>query len=319
MNLIIKVLEISILQTMKKTIIILVFLLTYTIIAFAQQTPQYTQYMYNQALINPAYAGSNEALSVVSLYRNQWTGFEGAPKTVTLSAHSPVGKKIGLGISFISDQLGPVKENNIYADVSYTLNIGKFYKLAFGLKAGITLHDIALNSEVVTIEDGDPLFEKDASKTNPNTGFGTFFYADNFYIGLSIPNVLKTAHLDTNGKKYGSEIQHYFLTGGYVFQVSEDIKLKPSFLLKSAFKAPLSFDVNANFLFYDKLELGASYRNIDSFSGLIGFSFTKNIRLGYAYDHVISELQNASSSSHEVFLVFDLNLPNRVSRSPRFF
>ena len=304
---------------MKKIIIALVVLLGYSSTAVAQQDPQYTQYMYNQAVINPAYAGSKDALSIVSLYRNQWTGFDGAPKTLTLSGHSPIGEKVGLGLSFISDQHGPVKENNIYADFSYTINVGEVSKLALGVKAGVTLHDIALNSGVTTAVAGDPLFANNVSKTNPNAGLGAFFYTNKYYVGLSMPNILDSVHLDEDGRNYGSEVQHYFLTGGYVFQLTENTKLKPSFLVKSSFDAPVSFDVNANFLFYDKFEVGASYRNTDSFSGLIGFAFTKSIRLGYAYDHIMSDIQNAASSSHEVFLQFDLNFPKKVSRSPRFF
>lgn len=304
---------------MKKIIIALVVLLGYSSTTFAQQDPQYTQYMYNQAVINPAYAGSKDALSIVTLYRNQWSGFDGAPKTLTLSGHSPVGENMGLGLSFISDQHGPVKENNIYADFSYTINVGEESKLALGLKAGVTLHDISLNSGVTTAVAGDPLFAQDASKVNPNAGFGAFFYTNKYYVGLSMPNVLSSAHLDEDGRNYGSEVQHYFVTAGYVFQLTENTKLKPSFLVKSSFDAPVSFDVNANFLFYDKFEVGASYRNTDSFSGLVGFAFTDSIRLGYAYDHIMSDIQDAASSSHEVFLQFDLNFPKKVSRSPRFF
>jgi len=304
---------------MKKIIIALVVLLGYSSTTVAQQDPQYTQYMYNQAVINPAYAGSKEALSIVSLYRNQWSGFDGAPKTLTLSGHSPIGENIGLGLSFISDEHGPVKENNIYADFSYTINVGEVSKLALGIKAGVTLHDIALSSGVTTAVAGDPLFANDVSKTNPNAGFGAFFYTDKYYVGLSMPNVLSSIHLDEDGRKYGSEVQHYFFTAGYVFQLTENTKLKPSFLVKSSFDAPVSFDVNANFLFYDKFEVGASYRSTDSFSGLVGFAFTDSIRLGYAYDHIMSDIQDAAASSHEVFLQFDLNFPKKVSRSPRFF
>jgi len=304
---------------MKKIIIALVVLLGYSSTTVAQQDPQYTQYMYNQAIINPAYAGSKDALSIVGLYRNQWVGFDGAPETKTLSGHSPIGEKIGLGLSFISDSHGPVKENNIYADFSYTINIGEESKLALGLKAGVTLHDIALNSGVTTAVTGDPLFSSDASKTNPNAGIGAFYYTDKYFVGLSMPNILNSTHLDANGREYGSEVQHYFLSAGYVFQLTENTKLKPSFLVKSSFDAPVSFDVNANFLFYDKFEVGASYRNTDSFSGLVGFAFTKSIRMGFAYDHIISDLQNAATSSYEVFLQFDLNFPKKVSRSPRFF
>ena len=304
---------------MKKIIIALVVLLGYSSTTVAQQDPQYTQYMYNQAVINPAYAGSKDALSIVSLYRNQWTGFDGAPKTLTLSGHSPVGERVGLGLSFISDQHGPVKENNIYADFSYTINTGVSTKLALGLKAGVTLNNIGLLSDVTTAVSGDIAYSEDVNNTTPNAGLGAFFYSDKYYVGLSVPNMLKSTHLDTTVSEFGSEELHYFLTAGYVFQLTENTKLKPSFLVKSSFDAPVSFDINANFLFYDKFEVGASYRNTDSFSGLIGFAFSDSIRLGYAYDHIISDLQNAASSSHEVFLQFDLNFPKKVSRSPRFF
>jgi len=304
---------------MKKIIIALVVLLGYSSTTVAQQDPQYTQYMFNQAVINPAYAGSKDALSIVALYRNQWVGFDGAPETKTLSGHSPIGERVGLGLSFISDSHGPVKENNIYADFSYTINVGEVSKLALGLKAGVTLHDISLNSGTTQAVAGDPLFAQDVSETTPNAGLGAFFYTDKYYVGLSMPNILDSAHLEADGRNYGSDVQHYFLSAGYVFQLTENTKLKPSFLVKSSFDAPVSFDVNANFLFYDKFEVGASYRSTDSFSGLIGLAISKSVRFGFAYDHTISDLQNAASSSYETFLQFDLNFPKKVSRSPRFF
>lgn len=285
----------------------------------AQQDPQYTQYMYNQAVINPAYAGSTESLSITTLYRNQWTGFEGAPKTLTFSAHSPVGEKVGLGLSVISDQHGPVKENNIYADFSYTIGLGGAHKLALGAKAGVTLHDIGLFSDVNTQVSGDEAFSEDVSKSTANAGIGAFFYSDKYYVGLSMPNMLKGTYLDVNGAEYGSDELHYFLTAGYVFQLTENTKFKPSFMVKSELQSALSFDVNANFLFYDKFEIGASYRNEDSFSGLVGFAFSKSVRIGYAYDHILTDINVAAKASHEVFLQFDLNFTKKVSRSPRFF
>ncbi len=291
----------------------------YYISAFPQQDPQYTQYMYNLAVINPAYAGSKDEISLVSLYRNQWTGFNGAPKTITFSGNAPITDKIGLGVSFISDQHGPVEENNFYADFSYTITTGLQSKLAFGLKAGLTLHNIALNSDVFTIESGDPLFQKDIAKFNPNIGFGAFFYSNNYYLSLSIPNVLSSSYLDINGRYYGRDVQHFFFTSGYVFKLSESIKCKPSFLIKTSFNDPISFDINTNFLFYDKLELGVSYRNVDSFSALLGIAITKNIKIGYAYDYILSDLKYAATGSHEIIINFIFNTKYKVSRSPRFF
>lgn len=284
----------------------------------AQQDPQYTQYMYNLAVINPAYAGSKNYLEVTSLYRNQWSGFKGAPKTITVSGHSAIGQKLGLGLSVISDQHGPVKEDNIYIDFSYTLKISDKHQLALGTKAGITVHDIGL-ANVQIPDSNDPFFSQNINKINPNIGIGTFLYSDNYYVGLSIPNLFKGLHLDESDTKFGSEKLHYFVTAGYVMQLTEEIKFKPSLLLKSEYESPVSFDINANFLFFEKLELGVSYRYQDAFSGLINFPLTKYIKAGYAYDYILSDIRFAAPGSHEIFLQFNLNFSSRVSRSPRFF
>lgn len=284
----------------------------------AQQDPQYTQYMYNMNVINPAYAGSKESLSITALYRNQWTGIEGNPRTLTFSAHSPLGKNIGLGLSAIKDELGPVSETNVYADFSYTLQLSPKLKLALGLKAGVSFHKVGLTN--LELQDpNDPFFFQNIDNSYPNIGAGTFLYSEDFYLGISVPNMLSSVHLDENGIKYGSETQHYFATAGYVFEISEDFKLKPSFMLKSAFDAPISFDVNLNALFYERFEIGASYRLDDSFSGIIGFQITPNIWAGYAYDHVNSELKVVGPSSHEIILTFDLFFRPSATITPRFF
>lgn len=303
-----------------KKIFIVTFIasLFWTTHVTAQQDPQYTQYMYNMNVVNPAYAGSKESLSLTALYRKQWSGLDGAPETFTFSAHTPISDKIGLGLSAIKDELGPISETNVYADFSYTLDVGESTKLALGLKAGATFHDVGLTA--LELQDpGDPFFSQDISNTYPNIGAGAFLYGDNYYVGLSVPNLLNSVHLDENGLMYGSETNHYFATAGYVFQVSENVKLKPSVLVKSAFGAPLSADANLNALFYEKFEIGASYRLDDSFSGLVGFQVTEFIRIGYAYDRVISDIQAVASSSHEVILTFDVFFKKRTLRSPRYF
>lgn len=306
--------------TMKKNIYILTVLMFVLLFqeSHAQQDPQYTQYMYNMNVVNPAYAGSKESLSLTGLYRNQWTGMDDNPVSFTFAAHSPVGEKVGLGLSAIRDQLGPVTETNVFADFSYTLQMSSSLKLALGVKAGATFHDVGLTS--LQLQDpNDPFFSQNINNVYPNVGAGAFFYGDNFYIGLSVPNLIKSVHLDENGLKYGSEVNHYFATAGYVFQLAENFKLKPSVMVKSAFEAPVSFDGNLNALFYDRFEIGASYRIDDSFSGLIGFQINDNIRIGYAYDHVMSDIKAVGPASHEVVLTFDLYFKPKVLRSPRFF
>jgi type IX secretion system PorP/SprF family membrane protein len=289
--------------------------------AKAQQDPHYTQYMYNMNVINPAYAGSKENLSFGLLYRKQWVDIQGAPSTFTFSGHSPVGKNVGLGLSIIADEIGPVKERNVYADFSYTLNLGGEHKLAFGLKGGATFQSIGLFSEISnTLPDpSDSGFREDTSNVFFNLGTGIFYYTDKYYVALSVPNIFKANYLDFNGVKYGTETQHYFLTGGYVFDLSPTVKFKPFAMLKSAFNSPSSLDVSTNFMFNERFEIGATYRVDDSFGAMVNFAVTPGLRIGYAYDNIISELNTVAPSSHEIILLFDLNFPKKVSRSPRFF
>lgn len=304
---------------MKKISLLLIFITILTVKDMsAQQDPQYTQYMYNMNIMNPAYAGSKESLSITALYRTQWAGLDGAPETITLSAHAPVGERVGLGLSAIKDELGPISETNVYIDFSYTLPMGESLKLALGIKGGATFHDVGLTS--LELQDpGDPFFSEDISNVYPNVGAGAFLYSDNFYLGISVPNFLNSVHLDENGLKYGSETQHFFATAGYVFQISDNFKLKPSVMVKSAFDAPISLDGNLNALFFDRFEIGASYRLDDSFSGLVGFQVTDFLRIGYAYDHITSELKGVGSASHEVIVTFDIFFKPRIMHSPRFF
>jgi type IX secretion system PorP/SprF family membrane protein len=306
---------------MKKLYLVALVVFSMTMELQAQQDPHYTQYMYNMNVINPAYAGSKENLSIGMLYRKQWVEIEDAPTTATFSGHAPVGKNVGLGLSVISDKIGPVEENNIYGDFSYTLNLGGEHKLAFGLKAGLTLHQVGLFSDINhTLPDqNDPAFAENTSNSYFNLGSGLFYYTNKYYLALSVPNMMKSKHLDYNGRKFGSEVSHYFLTGGYVFDVSENIKFKPFFMMKSAFNAPTSLDLSTNFLFNQKFEAGITYRLEDSFGAMINYAISPNVKLGYAYDHIVSDLNVTTPSSHEIVLLFDLNFPRKVSSSPRFF
>ena len=301
------------------------FLLALLVIAItktkAQQDPQYTQYMYNMSVINPAYAGSKETVSGGVLYRQQWVGIEDAPTTGTFFMHSPVGRNVGLGLSIISDKIGPVEENNFYADFSYTLNLGGEHKLAFGLKAGATMHKIDFTGIPATLPDpSDPIY----NSGNPNTTFlnlgtGLFYYTNKYYVAFSVPNMLKSAYLDVSGRQYGTDVLHYFLTGGYVFDINPNLKFKPFAMIKTSINAPVSFDLSTNFMLNDKFEMGATYRLEDSFGAMINVAVSPTLRIGYAYDRVVSDIGVISPSSHEVILLYDLNFPKKVSRSPRYF
>jgi len=302
----------------------IVMLLTF-IDAAAQQDPQYTQYMYNLNIINPAYAGFKENLSFGLLYRKQWVEIEDAPTTITFSGSTPVGKNVGIGLNVVSDKIGPMEENNVYADFSYGLNLGGEHRLAFGIKAGATFLNVGLFDDIYyTLPDaGDPAFSENISRVDFNAGAGLFYSAEKYYISFSIPNMFTSPHLDINrggeSLEYGSEAVHYFLTGGYVFDLNPNLKFKPTVMLKSAFNVPVSVDLTANFLINEKFEAGAAYRIEDSFSLMVNYAITPNLKIGYAYDHIVSDLNVTTPSSHEVVLLFDLNFPKKVSQSPRFF
>tara|TARA_B100000900_G_scaffold219196_1_gene185761 strand:+ start:3128 stop:4039 length:912 start_codon:yes stop_codon:yes gene_type:complete len=303
---------------MKKLILIL-FALVIAQQITAQQDPQYTQYMYNMNVINPAYAGISEGLAIGALYRSQWVGLDGGPETFTFNIHSPVGKQLALGLSVISDKIGPVEETNAYVDVSYTIPVGMETRLAFGVKGGFTFHNIGL-VDLNLVDPGDPFFAQNINETTPNIGAGVYFYKPNkYYISASVPNILNGVHLDANGTKIGSETEHFFAAAGYVFDLSNNFKLKPHALLKYATDAPISYDLNANLFMYDLVEVGVGYRLDDSFSGMVNFQVMDNLRIGYAYDAIQSDLDIVTNSSHEVFINFDFNFSSKVSRSPRYF
>ncbi|MEC3905815.1 type IX secretion system membrane protein PorP/SprF [Tamlana sp. 2201CG12-4] len=296
--------------------------------SFSQQDPQFTQYMYNMSIINPAYATAEEGiLNLGGLYRTQWVGVDGAPKTASFFAHTPVNDKIELGISFTNDNIGDVvDENNIFADFAYVLPVGVESKISFGVKGGFTFYNTNFDGFMLQSGDRstDMAFNENITRTFPNLGIGTFFFAENYYLGLSAPNLLSTKHIESeNGiKATGVQNVHYFFTGGYVFDINENLKFKPAFMGKAVKGAPLALDITANILINEKLEAGLGYRLDDAISALVNFRVTPDLRIGYAYDYTTSNLGDFNSGSHEIFILFDVDLfgfKGGYDRSPRFF
>lgn len=289
--------------------------------AQGQQDPQYTNYMYNTHSINPAYAGSRGTLSGFGLYRTQWVGLEGAPKTATLSVNTPLGDSgLGLGVNFMNDRLGVMDENNISIDLSYSFAVSYEYTLAFGIKGTANL--LSVDYTRLNINNpSDPVSQENIdNKFNPNIGAGVYLYSDKSYIGLSVPSFLETERFNDNESNVlMREKMHFYLMGGYVFDLSNDVKFKPAFLTKVVQGAPLQVDLTANFLFMEKLTLGAAYRWDAAISGLVGFQVNDNLMLGYSYDADTTSLKNYNSGSHEFFLRFELfNNRGRIN-APRFF
>lgn len=297
----------------------IVFMLLITSVVFAQQLPQFTQYMFNTISINPAYAGSRETLSAVGLHRSQWVGLEGGPETQTLSIHAPLrNEKVGLGVSFINDELGFENFTYLYADFSYTIQTGANTKLAFGLKGGFTSYN--LDADFQLSEAQDQLIFGFEDRWDFNVGAGIYWHSDRWYIGLSAPRILNNS-FTADGTFEPLERVSYYATGGYVFDLSQSIKLKPAVLLKATNGAPLSFDVSANLLFNEKLWLGAGYRineQAAALGGIADFQVSKQMRIGYAYEYPLSDLSPFTSGTHEILLIFELFKSRRI-KSPRYF
>ena len=307
---------------MKRIIIILVMLILGYQNSEAQQLPQFTQYMYNTIAINPAYAGSREVLSIVALGRNQWVGFDGGPQTQTLSIHSPLrNERVGLGLSLINDKAGYENFTYVYGDFSYTIPVGDDLKMSFGIDAGATYYTLS-NELYNGVEGGqDPYFDERLDRWNPNFGAGILVHSDKWYAGFSIPRLIN--HDVNNQTDYAAlETVHYYLIAGYVFDLSRDVKFKPSVLWKYTDGAPFSTDLTANFLFVEKFWLGASYRangKQGAFGALVDFQVSPQFRIGYTYELPTGEIRPYTSGSQEILLMYEFRYTKNKLKSPRYF
>ena len=293
----------------------------FSIVSYAQQDAQYTQYMYNTIEVNPAYAGSRGALSVFGLYRTQWIGLDGAPETSTFSVNTPLkNSDLGLGVSLVNDKIGPTVENTLSADLSYTIPTSDTWNLSFGIKGTANLFNIDVNKLSYEDQD-DPQFQNLKNKFSPNVGAGIYYHSDKAYIGLSVPNFIETNRYDSNDVAIFKDKINYYLIAGYVFNLDrlEYIKFKPALMTKMVEGAPLQVDVSGNFMFNDKFVLGLAYRWSASVSAMAGFQVTKGMYIGYGYDHETTQLRKYNSGSHEIFLRFEFFNNYNKMISPRFF
>ena len=285
---------------------------------YSQQDSQYTQYMYNTPLVNPAYAGSRETITAFLLHRNQWVGLEGAPVTNNFSINMPVGdSNFGVGLNFVNDEIGPVSENEISADLAYFIQISENYKLSLGLKGTANLFQLDVN-KLRIYDPADPQFQNMDTEFSPNVGAGLYLFSDKTYFGLSVPSFFESYRYNDNNIEITKEKMHFYFIAGHVFTLSDNIDFKPAVLSKIVEGAPLQADITANFLFFDKLTLGAAYRWDASVSALAGFQISDSWFIGYGYDLETSKLANYNSGSHEIFLRYEFFNRSRVS-APRFF
>ena len=286
---------------------------------YCQQDSQYTQYMYNTANVNPAYAGSRGTLTAFLLHRNQWVGLDGAPVTNNFTVNSPLGdSNFGIGVSFTNDKIGPTSENEISADLAYFIQISENYKLSLGLKGTANLFNLDVNK--LTIYDPlDPQFQNVDTEFSPNVGAGLYLFSENTYVGLSVPNFFESYRYNDNNVAITKEKIHFYFIAGHVFELNPNLKFKPALMTKVVEGSPLQADITANFLLFDKLTLGAAYRWDAAVSGLAGFQISDSWFIGYGYDMETTRLVNYNSGTHEIFLRYEIFKNNGKITTPRFF
>ena len=289
------------------------------LVSYSQQDAQYTQYMYNTINVNPAYAGSRGVMSIFGLHRTQWVGLDGAPVTNAVSVNTPIeNTNLGVGLSLVNDRIGPTVDNTVSLDLSYTIPTSETYKLSFGIKGTANL--FSFDKDKLNIQNQlDPLLQSMSNNFSPNVGAGAYFHSDKSYLGVSVPNFFQTKRYNDNDYAVYKERMNAYLIGGYVFDLSPNLKFKPAFLGKMVQGSPLQLDVSGNFLINDKFVLGAAWRWSAAASLMAGFQVSDGLYIGYGYDLDTTKLAHYNSGSHEVFLRYEFFKRQDRIVSPRFF
>lgn len=280
-------------------------LLLIALTARAQQYPVFTQYYFNEMVINPAYVGSHVQLSATAMYRNQWVNFPGAPKTFSFSAHTSIVKgKVGVGMLVNHDEIGSYSNEHIYGYYSYMMRFPKA-TLSMGLQAGVNVLGADF-SELDLQNPNDASFSAFFNELKPNFGVGILYNRKNFFIGASVPFILNNA-VATSIESFIAEIRearYYFIRGGFISPLdhTEKVKINPSFLIRAQEGQPLSYDMNVAFIIQDVLSVGLSYRNVDALMTFIDLKLSERLHFGYSYDWTQSEINQFSNGSHEFML-----------------
>jgi type IX secretion system PorP/SprF family membrane protein len=300
----------------------------------AQQDKMFSQYMFNMMALNPAYAGSRDVLSMSALYRNQWTGVQGAPQTATFTMDMPLNReRVGVGLQLYGDKAGVMEEAGAFASYAFRIKVGARSTLALGLQAGASSYRANL-TEVKTTPDGsgqiDPAFASNISKILPNFGTGIYLSNDRGYLSVSVPRLIKNKLSEYNvGDLRSVQARQGYLAAGFVVGISPVVKVKPSMLVRYAEGAPLGFDGNINVWFADRIAIGASVRRnqfsswtkytTDALVGMVEIQLTDQFRFGYAYDRTMNNFQSVAPSSHEIMLRYEFGFGKNRILTPRYF
>lgn len=310
---------------MKKFYIILLVACFSNTRAFSQTEPMYSQYMYNMLGVNPAYAGNRETTSFNFFQRNQWIGLKGAPKTTSISIDKAAKEgKVGLGFQAYDDRLGVESATGFNAILSSRVKVSEKGILSGGISFGLMNYRINLNDVMNRYTPTDPSFISSAkpSQWNPSVGMGVYYNTDKFYLGLSTPSILRSRL--AKYENFVSGVQkmddfHLFATAGYVYEINEEVKLKPSTMIKMVSGAPIEADLNLNVWLKDMLGIGGSYRTGDAFVGMVEIQATENLRFGYAYDMPFSPLKYFAKGSHELMIRYEIGNFKTKIKSTRYF
>jgi len=338
---------------MKRILCLLIFLIAGIQLACAQQKPQYTQYVFNNLLLNPAVSGIENYTDVKAGYRSQWTGLQGAPVTSYLTVDAPIGDNFiqgdatafpaaggedpasrsytqnymasephhGIGFMIVSDQAGPINQTNIDLTYAYHLGLTDRINLAVGVQGGV--NHVILNTSQITLENPfDPAIANgNNSQWKPDLGAGFWLYSSNYYFGASVQQLLpENLYFSTNNTYNQSKtVPQYFVTGGVKLFLTDDLAILPSFLVKVINPLPLTYDINAKLSFRDKFWIGGSYRRDDSFGVLAGLNISSFINIGYSYDITTSALNTVSNGTHEIVIILLLNNRYNVTSSQHTF
>ena len=284
---------------------------------YGQQPPQYTQYMYNTAILNSGYS-ANGILEATLLHRSQWVGIDGAPEAQSLSVQGRLREKIGLGLTVVNDNIGAANNLDVNGLFSYEIPTGYTTKLSLGINAGIDI--LKVDWSKGTFEDGqDPIFAENVNKLRPVFGAGAYFHGDRWYVGVSSHNFLNSQIYSDDEEEVTDRKSQYYFMAGYVIDLSDNLKFKPSVLTKHVSGAPITVDVSGNFLIKEILALGLAYRYNDAVSALAGLHISRSFFLGYSYDYSITGLRSYNDGSHEIILKYNLFDSKKRALSPRFF
>lgn len=293
-------------KNMKKHYCLIIIVLLFNIYNLrAQQEPVFTQYMFNPLSINPAYAGTEDALNVNTLTRLQWVGLEGSPKTFSLTAHMPMeGRKIGLGATLVTDKIGPVNNTFFTVNYAYRLRVTDDLTLSMGIKGGINSYKVGL-TDLSIIDSEDPQFQNNEKRISPNLGFGFYLYGEKYFVGFSAPKLIQTKVDDEYATDKNQLKRHYYIAGGYNWQITSEWMLKPSMLTKIVAGSPVSNDITVQTVYNEWIGGGLVYRIGDALGFFAFGNVYEELNVGYAYEYSLNGLSGVNSGTHEIMLTYN--------------